>query len=149
MKRKIFNRENTPPKTTRATGFWLRIHPKSGGITFSKDLAVHLELNKNFGVNFIQVEDRPKDWYIEKSKDEAAFRVRVKATPKKTEGNFIIQSTVLAREILTSLNAGTATDERLASTRFLVATEPVEKNLYAIITKSAEVSKRKHPPIAA
>jgi hypothetical protein len=127
MKRKVWNKANVPQ--TKSTGSWIRIHPKSGGITFSNDLATALKLSSN-GVNFIQDEERPGDWYIEVSKDKDAFEVRSKKANEHDKA-FIIQSTALARTILSSIGID------MVSTRFMVATEAIERNTYAIITKSA------------
>jgi hypothetical protein len=126
MKRKVFNLENAQGKKT---GEFINVNPKSGGITISRDLVKILDIKKN-GILFIQDEDRPQDWYIEISKDSTAFQVRA-----KNENNFIIQSTVIARELLTSCSLD-------APARFMVSSTPIEKGLYAIITKSAKVTSR-------
>jgi hypothetical protein len=133
MKRKVWNKTSVPQ--TKSMGSWIRIHPKSGGITFSNGLATALKLTDN-GINFIQDEDRPADWYIEVSKDKEAFEVRSKKA-NAFDKAFIIQSTALARTILSSIGLD------MVSTRFMVATEPIEKNTWAIITKSAMLSKTK------
>lgn len=127
MKKKVWNTDSVPD---RATGLWLRLNPKSGSITFSRDLANKLDLKK-MGINLIQDEDRQQDWYIEKSGDNKAFRVRQKSTATSYP-QFIVQSTILCRAILNSAKL------ELVSTRFLVADQPVEKDTWAIITKSAK-----------
>jgi hypothetical protein len=132
MKKKIWNKASVP--TQKATGYWIRVQPKSGGITFSNDLARCLQLTTN-GINFVQDEDRLSDWFIELSKDENAFMVRSKKS-NQWDRSFILQSTALAREILKSINS------EMVSTRFIVAAEPIEENVYAIITKSAAHSKK-------
>jgi len=129
MKRKTYNKISVP--TFRKTGTWIRINPKNGAINFSQEIAAKLDL-KNQGVNFIQDEENQQDWYIETSQDENAFTVRIIAG-KIT----LVQSTTLARAILKSLELEPVT------TRFNVSTEPVEENLYAIITKSAKSKIRK------
>jgi hypothetical protein len=124
MKRKVFNLENAQYKKT---GEFINVNPKSGGITLSRDLVKLIDIKKN-GILFIQDEDRPQDWYIEISKESTAFQVRA-----KNENNYIVQSTVIARELLTSCSLD-------APTRFIVSSTPVEKGMYAIITKSAKVN---------
>lgn len=124
MKRKIWNQTSIP--NTRPTGLYISVNPKSGGMSFSKDLTEKLQ-QMGGGINLIQDEDRPTDWYIEVSKDTEAFQIRVK--PETTSG--IIQSTHLVRELLTTCGL------EKKSYRFMVAAEPIEKNLYAILTKSA------------
>jgi len=133
MKRKVFNQTSVPDQ--RPTGYFIRINPKNGGFVFSRELGDMLNL-KQYGVNFIQDEERPSDWYLEKSSDANAFKVRFKKTNSDNRyQQYILQSSFLAREILKS--AGLPID----STRLMVASEPIEKDLYAIITKSANIKK--------
>lgn len=127
MKRKVFNSVNTP--SVKATGLYLRVSPKSGAFNFSKELADKLKLDSH-RINIIQDEEKPADWYIEVTKDQAAFEVRRKTQTE--DPYYILQSTFLARTIL---KESKLPEE---STRFMVAAEPVERNLYAILTKSAK-----------
>lgn len=127
MKRKVFNSVNTP--SVKATGLFLRISPKSGQFNFSRELADKLKLDSH-RINIIQDEEKPADWFIEVTKDDAAFLVRRK---KETDvPQYVMQSTFLAREIL---KESKLPEE---STRFMVASEPIERNLFAILTKSAK-----------
>lgn len=132
MKRKVWNQISVPQQKT--TGLYLRLDAKSGSIVFSFDLVKALQLDKN-RVNFIQDEDRPCDWYIELTESTDAFIIRSK-DKSKSDKSSIVQSTVLCRAILTSIGVE-------GSARVLVATDPIEKNLYAILTTSAiQLSKR-------
>ncbi len=128
MKRKVWNRDSVP--ATRATGLYIRIAPKSGTITLSKDLA---DLIKKPAVNFIQDESRPVDWYIEPSTDPSAFVIRNKSNAKLESGS-IVQNSAISREILKSSKL------KLESTRFMVSADYTEGGGYAILTKSAKQS---------
>ncbi|MFO0386340.1 MAG: hypothetical protein ACK505_06145 [Flavobacteriales bacterium] len=121
MKLKVFNQANTA--TTKSTGHFISIQTKNGAICFSKDLSILLDLDNN-KIEFIQDEDKPKDWYLRVSQDENAFDVRIK------KAGTIIQTTTLCRAIVSSLGI-----DFVGSYRFMVADKPTD-GLYAIITKS-------------
>lgn len=108
---------------TRHTGFYLRVDPRSGSISFSRELFVAFNSS---GIKFNQDENNPMEWFIEPSEKENAFKFRQSAS--KTS---LIQSCPLAREILSSCNLP------LVTTRFLVSNEPSDHG-FAIITKSAK-----------
>jgi hypothetical protein len=130
MKKKIFNKETIPARNGFA-GPWISIS-KSGNITFSRDLIKSLKLDDWGGVIFIQDEDKPKDWYMELSKDASALRPR----PEKN-GTIKIQSAYIVKSMLSSL------DLELATYKFKVASEPAEPNTYAIFTVAKEPIVRK------
>jgi hypothetical protein len=102
MKKKIWNKTNVP--SIKASGCWMRINPKSGALIFSGDLVELLNLQKH-GVEFIQDEERPADWYVQPSKDSEAFTPRFKKA-NKHDRTCIVQSTSLARTILKSTGGG-------------------------------------------
>lgn len=127
MKKKVFNQQSIVG--TRPTGLFIRMNPRSGAITFSKDLAAKLELTKkDAGIQIIQDEERPSDWYIELSTSPEAFKTR----SKFKNISALIQSCYLVRQVLTSCDLDTT-----RSYKFLVAPDPVD-GMYAIITKSAQ-----------
>jgi len=128
MKRKVWNKDSVPE--TRVTGLYIRVAPKSGTITLSKDLA---ELIKKPGINFVQDEARPLDWFIEPSAETSAFLIRSKSNAKMQSG-YVVQNSAICREILKSSKL------KLESTRFMVAAEFTDGGGYAILTKSAKQS---------
>jgi hypothetical protein len=130
MKKKILNLKTVPP-LTRTEGLTVSISCKSGVIAFSKPLGERLKLQE-YRINFIQDEDRPMDWYLQVTKDPEGFQVRFRPNGKNTTGQFITQSTGVCRQLFDSCRLP------YASQRFLVAPEPVEGDLFAIITKSAK-----------
>jgi len=134
MKKRIFN-QTTTPQNVRGPGQCLvSLYPKSGNINFSKKLSEVLKLNdENQRINIIQDEDRPKDWYIELTSDADGFTPRVKKAAKYNQ--YVIQNSHLCRLILKECGLP---EETVA---FVVATEPVQENLFAIITKSADKKK--------
>jgi hypothetical protein len=129
MKKTVFNRSSIPSKGAHNMGCSINVNPK-GQITFSKELT---ELLKSKTVQFIQDEEREKDWYIEATNDSNAIEVRA-----QQNGQYIIQSSYLAREILRSVEM--AMDRPV---RFMVATKPIEENTYAILTKKPIVKEDK------
>ena len=126
MKKKIWNSKSIPSGTT-AYGNSILISP-AGTIAFSTQLSAFLKSKPS--VNFIQDEDKPSEWFIEQTSEGDAIKLRV-----ETNGNYKVQSAFLAKEILRTCNLFTK-----KSVRMFVATEAVEKNLFAIITKSAKES---------
>jgi hypothetical protein len=125
MKTRIFNQGNST--STKSTGHFITIQTKNGAISFSKDLVSLIDIKKN-KVQFVQDEDKPKDWYLQVTSSEDGFPLRGK------NAGSIMQNTVLCREILKSLGV-----LGQGSWRIMVATTP-EKGFnlptYPIITKS-------------
>jgi hypothetical protein len=125
MKKKIFNRRNA---VGLRGGAVLAINP-NGYISFSRDLTERLGLNKkDAGVEFIQDEDRPTDWYVNVSRGPDAIKIRL-----GEDGGGKIQSTFLAREMLRSMKLE-------GGHKMQVATEPAEPNTYAIFFKTASAT---------
>jgi hypothetical protein len=125
MKTRIFNQANSTSK--KSTGHFITIQTINGAISFSKDLVALIDTKKN-KVQFVQDEDKPKDWYLQVTTSEDGFSVRGK------NAGSILQNTVLCREILKSL--GVAFE---GSWRIMVSTTPGELfslPTYPIITKS-------------
>ncbi len=126
MKLKEFSPKNI--KTVRVGQPVINMNGKSGLISFSKAFAESIDLKGGEAISFHQDEDRPKDWYIEITPDGFPSR-------KKDDGVVLLQSTVLVRTILKSVEAETHTAS------FLMAITPIENGggkLYAIITKSGK-----------
>lgn len=88
---KVFNSSILGARHQRS-GYYCVIK-KSGLIMFSRDMN---ELLKGKRVNFLQDEIRPKDWYVEVTKDASGIPVRF---IDKVDRH-AIQSSVIAREIL-------------------------------------------------
>lgn len=130
MKKKVFN-QTTTPRGTRSAGNVFSIYPKSGTMKFSADLVRNLKIDTETKVNIIQDEERPKDWYIELTKESDGLQVKEKKSASGKFKEYVIQSIFLSRLILKESELPEKT------IRLLVATEPVEKNMHAIITKSA------------
>lgn len=97
---------------------------KKGLFTFTRELVEHLRLTEGFTI--VQDEDKTQNWYIEPSKATDAFKVRV------YKDVFAMQSAFMAQQICSSVGAGD-------KIKMMIAKEPddKDKNLYAIITKSA------------
>lgn len=128
MKKKIWNLETT--KVPHPTGLWISVKPRSGNISFSRDLVAMIGLHEK-KVVFIQDEDRPQDWYLDVSKDGNAIPVRHSKTL-----NHMIQSSVLMRAIFKSCGI---TEEH--THRFTIGEKT--KDGYSIITKTARAIKMK------
>jgi hypothetical protein len=128
MKKKIFNKTTIVTGPRSAHGCSVSINP-NGNFSFSAELSATLQLTKT-GVEFIQDEDRPTDWYLELSTAESSLPLR------DDKGGVKLQCAFLAKEILKSLGLDSAH-------RFQVATEPVEGNMFAILTKSATPTRSK------
>lgn len=111
----------------------ISISSKSGAIRFSRSVASMLNIDQN-KIAFVQDKSRPQDWYLTVDNSDAGLTVRrSKPSTNGNNGQWIIQSTWLARRILTACGI----DE--ASCTFPVAVKPIENgggNLYAIITKA-------------
>lgn len=138
MKKKILN-QSTAREYSKG-GLYISISGTAGVIGVSKDLGDKLKLAK-LGVNFVQDEDHPIDWYLQASNDINAFRVR---SDDKAPYYYTVQSSHVCRQILDSCSLEKKTH------RFIVSGEPVEGDLYPIITKSAKAFGRnghdKNPP---
>lgn len=133
MQRKIWNKKTIP--TSRLHGPWISIQPGSGKISFTCELVDKLKLNKA-GIEFIQDEEKPKEWYIEISNSPDAIKLR-----EEKNNVWAFQSTYLARTILDSLELDKGTY------KIPVAIVPAEKNLYAILTKGAAPTLVKKPTL--
>lgn len=127
MKTKIWNTKNTAAIT--ATGNWISIKPKSGTMGLSRDLCRSIGLKSATMINFIQNEEKPREWFIEITKDPASFRLR----EHKVNKSCILQSIVLARAIFSSLGLDNETTYRIP-----ISTTKDEHNRYPLITSNAK-----------
>jgi len=123
MKKKVFNQTTIP--VIRSSGYWISISPRSGTITFSGDLVRGIGADEK-RLEFVQDEDRPRDWYLDVSNSKDALELR------EADGRYIYQSTFLAHQILSSLKADTS-----FSWRIPVASEATEENVFALLTAGA------------
>lgn len=128
IKRKVWNTSTIP--SSRETGFWISLLPKSGKIVLCQELVSKLKLSHGLRVNFIQDEDRPADWYIEPTKNKEGILFKVDLANKK-RNLYCAQKKALVLTILESLSL----DQQ--SYRIRVSREE-EEGLLPIITKSAK-----------
>lgn len=101
---------------------------KGGIIRINKAVVSALDLKIGDKLNVVHDEDRPKDWYFEKTTDEEGLVMR-----KHSEsGSLCFNAKFISDQIRKTLDAETKT------IRFRVATQPIEdnKNLFAILTSS-------------
>lgn len=136
MKQRIWN-ASTTPSSDRLVGHYLSIS-KTGTVNFSVGLAATLGFPKN-GVQFIQDEERPEDWFVQSSNDVSAFKAREKKMneSQKTK-TYMVQNATLARAILKGCNSED-------NGKVMVAPEVTkEKGAsigFAIITKSSKTKR--------
>jgi hypothetical protein len=130
MKLKIYSTENC--EGLRIGKPTIRINAKNGFISFSKAACDILEIKHGDYVIFNQDEERPKDWYISKTKGETGFKVRSKNVSGKCLGSDAkFNCSALTKAITKSLKI-----EGL-SIGFMIACEPVENiepKMFAILT---------------
>lgn len=65
MKKKVYNSLQSGGRTQKP-GNWISINPANGAIRLSSDFS---KLLKGQKINVVQDEERPKDWYIEPTKE--------------------------------------------------------------------------------
>lgn len=129
MKLKHFNTQNT--RAIRRRKPTIRF-TKAGLIALSSTLSMNIGLKENDYVEFLQDEEKPKDWYIVKGSAKTGFQLR---KYKTNGGQLITNSANLSEKFLESIGK-----KNITSIACLVATQPTEvegMKLYAIITSSA------------
>lgn len=122
MKKKVLNQANAIRGSLSSPkgGLYISVTGNAGLIGISKQLGDKLDL-LNHGINFIQDEDRPIDWYLQPSKDDNAFKVRSKERDHKSAYHYVIQSKKVCSEIFLSCGLERKTH------RFIVSPEPIER----------------------
>jgi hypothetical protein len=95
---------------------------------FSTTLSRVLKIDMDSEINFYQDQKEPKNWFLKKEKGGMKIR---HGNGKKAA--FLVAASSIARRLLDSCNLK-------KSTTFLVSTEPIQGNYYAIITSSAKNS---------
>lgn len=143
MKLKIFNAKNTVSEIGKYQREWMvMMNHRSGTIFFSKECANTLELvNKN--VVMVQDEESPRDWYLCIGDVKTDDCLHVRLTTSKSAPRVCIQSVVLVRTIMESI------DVLDGSVKMILAKEPTEHHmagdfkLYALITKSGKAKAAK------
>lgn len=123
MKLKKFNREQCKIRMTGKPQ--IRVST-TGTFAFNLLAGTKLELKEGQKLNFYQDEDRPKDWYFEKTTEQDGLVIR-----KYKEG-FMCAGSEIARKLLKA-----CITDNSKSKAFLVSTEP-ENGMYAIITSAAK-----------
>lgn len=121
---KVFNSSVLGARHQRSGNYC--VIKRTGLIMFSRDMN---ELLKGKRVNFLQDETRPKDWYVEITKEASGIPVRY---IDKVERH-AIQSSVIAREILQSC------DITAGGADFTISSEPdttASGKSYAILTST-------------
>lgn len=129
MKLKRFNPGNT--RTIRKGRPIIRF-AKKGQISLSATLVHKIGLSEKDSIEFIQDEERPKDWYLIKAKSGNGFSLR---KYKSTFDSLLTNSSGMVDKFLESIDK-----KGVASVGCLVSTKPTEVEglkLYAIITSSA------------
>ena len=126
MKLKTFNRANSLMSKTDGTP--TITVSKVGMITLSKTLCENLQLSptdKTGGVFLHQDEENPRDWFIEKSENADAFKLR----SCKNSAGLCFNSGPAAKALLKSIGQD-------CTCRFRVAALPIEdeSTVYAIFT---------------
>lgn len=79
MKKIVWNQVTTPAASAPGPALSLQ---RAGGINFNNTLSVLLGFPEK-GVQFIQDEERPQDWYIQSSTKSDAFKPREKKLTAK------------------------------------------------------------------
>jgi len=130
MKRKVWNTATVPLGNRAKSTIPTMTLGRAGGIHFNTVADELLKLDQH-KLNFIQDEERPADWYLEITKANEAFSVR---TAKKDK---MLQSIALVREICISCGLDPDCGYTLQ-----IAKEASERNVYAILTKSARPTRK-------
>lgn len=124
MKLKKYNRKDCHMR--EAGSATVRVS-RTGTFAFSKKAIEAMGITEGTRLNLLQDEDRPKDWYVEKTTDPEGLRVR------KYKDGMMAAGAAIARQLLTSLDV--PADKK--SMGFMLASEPIEEGCFAIITSSA------------
>jgi hypothetical protein len=140
MKLKQFNQSNLQmlPRATEAT---VRISASAGLISFSIRAIAEMKLSSEDKLNFIQDEESPTDWYVEKTKDRNGIPVRTR--DNRVEFN----NSRLAILILASVKSKMPFGKEVKSAGFRIKTKPVEvegRELYLILTSNPIIKENKN-----
>lgn len=125
MKLKKYTREDV--RHRKAEPCLMRVTMK-GSFSFNQAASRDLKIGENSRVFLHQDEERPVDWYLEVTTDEAGITCRRNV---KT-GSVSFQASYLANELMKSVKI---TDK---SAKFPVSCIPTEGKYFAIITKAAQ-----------
>jgi hypothetical protein len=120
MKRKVFNAEVVGVRHSKA-GNHVQLKT-SGLIVFSKDFSREIKDTK---INFVQDEARPKDWYIEPTKDPLGIQVKYFDKMQRCG----IQAASIVKAILESLD--------LKGNHEVTLSSDSSDGMWAILTKTA------------
>lgn len=127
MKLKIYNTTTSP--TTRKGESYIRLSRKAGAVTISKEAANCIGITK--GVEVLQDEEKPTDWYIRASDDLNAFQ------PRLAGSNWIFNAVSLARAIEESLKDIHDFNGQ-SSIKIPVAKQETDNSgIHALLTKAA------------
>jgi len=131
MKIKRFNRDTVPPKMPSSP--MIRVSA-SGAMSLSSSAVSLLGLDTgdmpvpaNLGIEFIQDEDRPKDWYLVNNVSPVALSYR------QNKGAVIVQNSVIAKTLIKCIDPGAK------SLGMLIGSVPVihaGEKMWPIITSS-------------
>ena len=94
-----------------------------GVIRFNRLATQTLGLTAGCFVSFYQDADRPTDWYVKKTTHGAKVRA-----DHNNNGSMLCKYSEVSRKVLTLLKRDSA--------RVLLANQPAENDMYAILTKS-------------
>jgi len=131
MKLKRFNTTNI--RSIRIGKPTVRFN-KQGQISFSIAIITAMGLKSGDKIEFIQDEEKPKDWYVVKCKNDNGFTLR----DFKGSNGLVTNSSSLVKTFIKSLEP--QFDSSVTSVGCLMAlqsTKVENEELFAIITKSA------------
>ncbi len=125
MKLRKFNRETC---RIRPDGHPYFSVSKGGIIRINREGSKLLQLKSGDKINILQDEERPKDWYVEKTTDELGLIMR---DTNKNSG-LVCNASAIAAEMIRSLSLS------LKTTTMRIAPKPAEGEIYAILTGSGK-----------
>ena len=122
MKLKKFNRKDCH---TRGLSYPAISIEKSGIVRLNRYAAEHLSLNIGDKINLYQDEDKPKDWYIEKTTDDDGLIMRKHGD----DGSLCCNASAISSKVKVALGMDKTMHIRIAGS-------PVEdgQGLFAILT---------------
>jgi hypothetical protein len=127
MRFKVYNSSNI--SSGRKGESYIRLNRKSGSISLSKEAWAAIGIKE--GVEVLQDEDHPTDWYIRASEAEDAIKTRL----AKNNSTRMFNAVGIVRAVEESLNHLDLNGK--VSIKIPVAKDPTEGNIHSIITKAA------------
>nr|WP_321357212.1 hypothetical protein [uncultured Draconibacterium sp.] len=126
MKLKTYSREDCKYRYAGSPVFRVE---KSGVLKLSKQAYEQIDLKAGEKILILQDQERPTDWYIQKTNNEDGFVLR------ESSNHLAFNAKNIAIEILKSLGV------EFKAMSFQMSTNPIDGKYYAILTKSVKGSK--------